>query len=232
MNGTHRRMLLTCVLMLSLAAPAAAGGKGTPAPSDKTSEDQPAQAPVAVRLHFEVLELKLTAEQIDRMNTSTEAVNVETLTAEAIKAGDARVKHVFDAPLILGEGIKLVTGTRVPIMTRSTFTEAGNTMTSISYEHVGCILECVTRWADPRDQGLVAVSCNAEISNMVRDGSVKLSENLAAPVFTTTEQEFGTVVQLGSDVYFSTLWSQRLAPDEKDTRGYVYRLRLTLEHAE
>lgn len=235
MNRTYRRVLLASALMLSLVSPAGAGGPAgskakqvVPAGSKK---DKTVEAKVAVRLHFEVLEVKLTAEQIGRMNSSAEAVDVNALTTEAIKAGSAEVKHVFDTPLIVGHGVDLVTGNRVPIVRGSTSTEAGSTSTSISYENVGCILECDTRWAGPRDQSRIALSCKAEISNVLRDGSVKLNERLAAPIFTTTEQEFDTIVRLGSEMFFSTLWNQRLAPDDQDTRGYVYRIRVTPEDA-
>jgi len=235
MKTTHRRMSLAWALVFSLAVPAGAGGpengEGRQTAPVGGKKDKTAEHHVLVRLHFEVLEVKLTAEQIDRINSSAEAVDVNALTTEAIKAGNAEVKHVFDTPLIVGNGVELVTGSRVPIVQGSTFTEAGSISTSISYKNVGCILECETRWAGPRDQSRIAVSCEAEISNVLRDGSVKLNERLGAPIFTTTEQEFDTIVRLGSEMFFSTLWSQRLAPDDQDTRGYVYRIRLTPEDA-
>jgi hypothetical protein len=231
MNGIFRQLLCASVLALCLTVPAGAGGKAERAASTGGEQDKAAEAVVAVRLHFEVLELKLTAEQIERINASPEAVDVKALASVAIKAGNSRVKHVFDASTVVGTDLKVVTGTRVPIARGSTITKAGHTATQVTYEDVGCLLNCTTRWAGPGEQGRVTVSGSVEVSDVRRDGPVMLTEEIAAPVFTDSEQRFATVVQLGSEVYFSTLWSEKLTPENTDSRVYVYRLRLDPDRA-
>ncbi|MCP4250623.1 MAG: hypothetical protein GY778_26575 [bacterium] len=222
MNRTRQWPYLGFAPVLLFAT--AAGGQAT---SSQSKDDKTAEPQMIVRLHFEVLELNLTPEQVDRISRSNAPVDSEALAAETIEAGNARVKHVFDAPLIVGKQINLNAETRVPIVQGSHVSKAGVRSSTVTYEDVGCNFECATRRAGAPHTGSIALSCQVEVSDWGRDPSVMLTEDLPAPIFLDAEQRFSTIVELGVDYSFSSLSSQPPTPEGKaGARTYLYRLRL------
>ena len=219
MNRPHLPLMLAGLLTLcpALMAPAQQGQQGP----DETGQDQPAQ--VAVRLHFEVLELTLSEEQIARIDTSPEPLNVQNLTTEGLKDGRAHRLHVFDTPLLVGDKVKLTSGARVLNVRGTTFTETGQAQAHLHYLDVGCILK------DWHQHGCVRLSGEAELTSLERDGGVAVAIGVTAPVISTIEQEFDTIIEFGSEVFVSTLSSRSEESDGRTTRAYVYRIRLSRE---
>ena len=101
--------------------------------------------------------------------------------------------EVLSRPLLMvenNEEANITIGDRVPIVQGSSFTEAGTTSTSVTYENVGIILD-VTPQINP--DGYVNLIVHPEISQ-ISDSSVQLTEGLAAPVF--SERSADTVVTI------------------------------------
>jgi len=229
MTASRRELVCALALVSLLAAPARAGG---PASKDKKlvvlSDKQAKQAPAVqpVRLHFDVIELMLTDQQIQLINNSVTAPDLRAIAAEGVQAGNARVRHAFDSLLVVGEEVKLVTGARVPLLRGVSHSETGHRRSEVTYENVGCMLVCDSHWAGPPEDALLRLSLDVELSTLGRDRSVPLTNDLLAPVFQTVEQNFEAVVRLGKETYFAMLSAPTAEGGEPGTaQVYLYRMR-------
>lgn len=226
MKSRVGQALCAVILVLSMAVPAGAGGGGAQKarrkPAGKTHKD--AGPTDVVRFHFEALEVELSKEQTEQINGATDAVSLDALAAEGIKAGEARVLQVFDVLVAVGEPFELTTGSRVPLVQGKSVTKDGATSTSVSYEAVGCILEGKTDWAWPRDQGRLAVALQVEIRDL-RESGVMLTDDIPAQVFVEFQQELETAIPLDTQVHFFSLQGQTAGAA---ARLIVYRLRASL----
>jgi len=116
---------------------------------------------------------------------------------------DSRLE-VLSRPTLLvenNESANITIGDRVPIVQGSTFTDAGNTSTQVTYENVGIILD-VTPHINP--DGYVNLEIKPEISQ-ISDSSVQLTEGLTAPVFSERSAETVVTVQDGETVVIGGL---------------------------
>lgn len=199
----------------------------------RTDREEPEAPKTVVRLHFEVIGLALPPEQVSRINGSAEPVDLEALHADGVKGGYAHVKYVFDTPLVVGQATELQTSSRVPFERRVTRNKEGATQRQVEYQSTGCIVKLGTAWADDREPDRVALSVKVDVSDMVIDSPVPITDDLAAPIFSTVKQELSTVALLATDTYFSTLSSQPTAAGEQATAyAHLYRLRLDREPKE
>jgi len=116
---------------------------------------------------------------------------------------DSRLE-VLSRPTIMvenNETANITIGDRVPIVQGSTFTDAGNTSTQVSYENVGIILD-VTPHINP--DGYVNLEIHPEISQ-VSTSSVQLTEGLQAPIFSERSAETVITVKDGETVVIGGL---------------------------
>ena len=111
------------------------------------------------------------------------------------------------------EEANITIGDRVPIATGTTFTDAGNTSTTINYEDVGIILD-VTPHINP--DGFVNLEIHPEISQ-VSDSSVQLTEGLAAPIISERSAETVVTVKDGETVVIGGL----ITTTERETESKV-----------
>ncbi|MHC4092353.1 MAG: secretin N-terminal domain-containing protein, partial [Planctomycetota bacterium] len=112
--------------------------------------------------------------------------------------------EVLQRPILMvenNEEANITIGDRVPIVQGSTFTEAGNTSTQVTYENVGIILD-VTPHINP--DGYVNLEVHPEISQ-ISGSSVQLTEGLAAPVFSERSAETVITVKDGETVVIGGL---------------------------
>ena len=124
--------------------------------------------------------------------------------------------EVLSRPTLMvenNETANITIGDRVPIVQGSTFTDAGNTSTSVSYENVGIILE-VTPHINP--DGFVNLEVHPEISQ-VSDSSIQLTEGLAAPIFSERSAETVVTVKDGATVVIGGL----ITDTERDSESKV-----------
>lgn len=196
-------------------------GQLSPETSPEKAETKAKATDHAVRLHFEVVELQLSDEQVKQIDQSTRPVDTDALLAESLKEGTARVKHVFDTPLVVAQPVKLTNGTRMPFVTGASVDAQGGTRSQVQYEDVGCTVEIKTDWVGPSSDGLVHAQWDVEISDLIVDTPIQLAANVAAPMFTNVNQQFSAVHTVGVPLAFSTLSSHRFGT-EPENRATVY----------
>jgi len=124
--------------------------------------------------------------------------------------------EVLSRPLLMvenNEEANITIGDRVPIVQGSSFTEAGTTSTSVTYENVGIILD-VTPHINP--DGYVNLEVHPEISQ-ISDSSVQLTEGLAAPIFSERSAETVVTIKDGETVVIGGL----ITNAERDSESKV-----------
>jgi len=177
-----------------------------------------------LRLRFEVLEVRPSIEQVERIHRSTDPIDAQHLAIEAIEQGNATVRNAFSTPVIVGKDVSLTVGNRIPLVRGSSTSESGKVQRQIRYEQVGCVVCIGTAWVDPQVRDHVIAECKVEISAMITATTPEISEGVVAPRFTETSQEFTTVLRVGAPVYLSSLSSnETLQGESDDTSMYVYR---------
>jgi len=228
------RLLLACILAGLTAASASAGGKqhNTPAgkaksgaadstKTKKAKHDEPGET---LRLRFDVLELHLSPEEVNRLNASTEACDVAALVPAVIERGDGRVKYSLGGPVALSRAARMVVGHRVPFVRGTRVSDTGQTNTRIEYENVGCELKLTPHSPEKALTDAVVVSFRVEISALIPESTVEVGANVKTPLFSSLRHEFTARVPLGTDTYFWSLTgvdeARAIAP-----LVHVYRVR-------
>lgn len=115
---------------------------------------------------------------------------------------------VLSRPYILAhenQEANITVGQRVPFITRSRTTDAGQVINDIQYESIGIILT-VTPHINP--DGLVVMDVESEISS-ISDSTVEISEDLSATVFNTRSARGRVAVQDGQTIVIGGLMQDR-----------------------
>lgn len=193
----------------------------------ESSRSRAEQVPMAtdmVRLHLEIVELRLTADQLNDIHSTGEKVDVEALAADASKHGQVAVKYVFDSPVVVGRQARLLAGTRALIRTTSR-SDGGESRAKITYEDVGCVVEVASSWVDAEKKDRIAASWNVEISAVIFDTPIEAGSGVGVPSFMEFSQRISTICDVGSQTSFSMLSSQMDTGQGGNAVAYVYRVR-------
>jgi general secretion pathway protein D len=117
---------------------------------------------------------------------------------------------VLSRPYILtsdNQQATIMVGQEVPFVTRSQLTEAGQTINTIEYDDIGIILT-VTPHINP--DGLVIMDVYPEISALLKDTTVDISEKVTAPVFTRRAAQSRVAIRDGQTIVIGGLMEDRL----------------------
>ena len=117
---------------------------------------------------------------------------------------------VLSRPYILtsdNQQATIMVGQEVPFVTRSQITEAGQTINTIEYDDIGIILT-VTPHINP--DGLVIMDVYPEISALLKDTTVDISEEVQAPVFTRRAAQSRVAIRDGQTIVIGGLMEDRL----------------------
>ena len=115
---------------------------------------------------------------------------------------------VLSRPYILASDNQLATitvGQRVPFPTNTRTTDDGDTISNITYEEIGILLDVVPH-INP--DGLVILDVAPEISSLT-DGTIQISPDFNAPVFNTRSAESRVSIQNGQTVVIGGLMQDR-----------------------
>jgi general secretion pathway protein D len=117
---------------------------------------------------------------------------------------------VLSRPYILtsdNQQATIMVGQEVPFVTRSQLTESSQTINTIEYDDIGIILT-VTPHINP--DGLVIMDVYPEISALLKDTTVDISETVKAPVFTRRAAQSRVAIRDGQTIVIGGLMEDRL----------------------
>ena len=228
MRHLYVRHVLAWAVVGLTTAPTPAGekaqsGAGSSAPAAQAKLDD---TDATLRLRFEVLELALSPEEVERINKSGEPFDVATLATGIAERGDSRVKYSFGGRAALNEVFAMTIGHRLPFVSSSAVSQKGQRTSTVQYEHVGCILELTPVLGSGANKANLKVAFRVEVSDFGPQSTTEISEGLYAPTFSEMKHEFTAHVPLGRDAYF---WSLAGLEHVQESTGglavYVYRVR-------
>ena len=223
MKKPFQRNLLTAfavVLIITFAANA----------EQPDAQDKKAPIPTStnLRVHFEVIEITLTAEQLNQIDTSDKPVDLEAIAISNLSDGNARVRYVLDSPVTVGKRIQLVSGANIPYPRNILVSDTGQTNKQIGYEDVGCKLNLRTSWSEPRQDNRISVNWELELEDLKMDQSVEISKGIFAPVFSKIKKESTSLCEIGDCSVFSIMTGQRIGNGDQTT-GLAYVIHLCLD---
>jgi hypothetical protein len=229
--------VMVCAVVGGIAVPA--GGeplkaaqvkKDAEAVASNAPEKPAAQAEeTALQMRFDVVELKLSATEVERINKSNGVFDVGALSAAVIERGDARVKYSLGGPAVVNEKTKtlLMTSQRVPYVRGMQVSDKGVKTPIVEYENVGCTLSVVPRSLGEAGSSAIVASFGVELSELCVESTVEGGAETRAPIFLRRTQEFTARLSLGQDAYF---WDLASLEQAREHAGgifvHVYRLRL------
>ncbi|MGB2823784.1 MAG: type II secretion system secretin GspD, partial [Phycisphaerae bacterium] len=117
---------------------------------------------------------------------------------------------VLSRPYILAsdnQEASITVGQEVPFIRNTRTTETGQTINTIEYEDIGIILN-VTPHINP--EGLVIMDVAPEISTMLRDTTVQISEEVAAQVYAKRSAQTRVAIRNGQTIVIGGLMENRL----------------------
>lgn len=179
-------------------------------------------------LRFDVLELRLSSAEIDRIHGPTEAFDIAALAADVIKRGDARVKYCMGRPVKLHSDVTLSAMHSIPYIARNfADSDSDKPVYKIKREELGGVVKLnVGVWGGNVTSGVALAKFNVEF-RLLSDSSIELPEHVNVPIISELSQEFAARIRLGEDTYF---WSMTTPEAEYDGAGgtlvYVFRVRL------
>ncbi len=188
----------------------------------------PTPPPTNLRVHFEVIEITLTTEQLKQIDTSEKPVDLEAIAISNLSDGNARVRYVLDSPVMVGKGVQLVSGANVPYPRNIQTSDNGQTNKQIGYENVGCILDVLTKWSEPPQNSKLMVNWELELKDLKMDKAIEISEGVYAPVFSKIKKESTSICEIGDCSAFSIMTGQRIGSGDQAT-GLAYVIHLCLE---
>jgi len=118
--------------------------------------------------------------------------------------------NVLSRPYILAsdnQEASITVGQEVPFITNSRTTETGQTINTIEYEDIGIILN-VTPQINP--QGLVIMKVAPEISHLLTDTTVPISETVNAAVYAKRSAQTQVAIRDGQTIVIGGLMEDRL----------------------
>lgn len=121
---------------------------------------------------------------------------------------------ILSRPYILAsdnQPAEIVVGNRVPIVTATRVTEAGQVISTIQYQDIGIILR-VTPHINP--DGLVILDVAPEISALTGT-NVSITEGVSAPVYATRSATSRVAIQDGQTIVIGGLMEDRLTESER-----------------
>ena len=126
---------------------------------------------------------------------------------------------VLSRPYILAsdnQEASITVGQEVPFITNSRTTETGQTINTIEYQDIGIILN-VTPHINP--QGLVIMEVAPEISHLLTDTTVPLSETVNASVYAKRSAQTQVAIRDGQTIVIGGLMEDRITDTVRKVPG-------------
>jgi general secretion pathway protein D len=116
---------------------------------------------------------------------------------------------VLSRPYILASDNQLASilvGQQVPFITNTRVTDTGQIINTVEYQDIGIILN-VTPHINP--DGKVIMDVAPEISSLLRDTTVRISDTVAAPVFSKRSAQSRVAIENGRTIVIGGLMEDR-----------------------
>lgn len=228
--------LVSCLLVGLPAAAAPAGGELPKAAGAEKASAEPASAAekapkgadedATLSLRFEVLQLRLSAQDVENVRHASPEVDVAALAKEVVKRGDAQIKYALGGPVARHGESSYRAGHRVPFVRSSALSESGERRSVVEYEDVGCVLQLSVRPAAKNPEFGVWATFQVEYAALLPESAIEIASDLTAPIFIQSKQSFDARITLGQDTYFWSLADLGTARKPGDEMlAHVYRIR-------
>ena len=176
------------------------------------------EAASAVRLQATVYEVRLPAEQINRLDAARLAtVDFSNYPPEL---GQARALYLIDQKVSLA-GDRVMVGKEEPMVTNTRMTASGQTVNQVQYQQVGAIVEFKAERMVPRQ---LHVTSSIEVSALT-ESPVEVTKGVGMSVTRQSTMSLKGPVELGRP---AVLISGDASSRDKEGRAVVYVTRLVL----